>query len=70
LIADPPVDLLEFSPAGSGVARYRVIPARKTGLFCVVRLAYPGGTLTGVPAEVEYGVTTQGQWRTAIFPNS
>jgi hypothetical protein len=40
------------------------------GLFCFVRLAYPLGTSTDVPAEVEYGVMAEGQLRTVIFPNS
>jgi hypothetical protein len=44
--------------------------AANPGLFCFVRLAYPRGTSTDVPAEVEYGIMAEGQLRTAIFPNS
>ena len=44
--------------------------AANPGLFCFVRLAYPRGTSTDVPAEVEYGVMAEGQFRTVIFPNS
>src|SRR5258708_8600104 len=44
--------------------------AANPGLFCFVRLAYPRGTSTDIPAEVEYGIMAEEQLRTAIFPNS
>jgi hypothetical protein len=44
--------------------------AGNPGLFCFVRLAYPRGTSTDVPTEVEYGVMAEGQFRSVIFPNS
>ena len=44
--------------------------AANPGLFCFVRLAYPRGIPTDVPAEAEYGIMAEGQFRTVIFPNS
>jgi hypothetical protein len=43
--------------------------AANPGLFCFVRLAYPRETSTDGPAEVEYGVMAERQFRTVIFPN-
>ncbi|MFF5296023.1 hypothetical protein [Paractinoplanes globisporus] len=43
--------------------------AATPGLYCFVRLAYPVGVSTDVPAEVEYGVAVDGQFRVVVFPN-
>jgi hypothetical protein len=43
--------------------------AATPGLYCFVRLAYPAGVSTDVPAEVEYGVAADGQFRVVVFPN-
>jgi hypothetical protein len=44
--------------------------AANPGCFCFVRLVYPRQPSTDVPAEVEYGLITERQFRTVIFPNS
>jgi hypothetical protein len=44
--------------------------AANPGLFCFVRLAYPRGIPIDVPAEAEYGIMAEGQFRTVVFPNS
>ena len=44
--------------------------AANPGRFCFVRLAYLRGIPTDVPAEAEYGIMAEGQFRTVIFPNS
>jgi len=44
--------------------------AANPGLFCFVRLSYLRGIPTDVPAEAEYGIKAEGQFRTVIFPNS
>jgi hypothetical protein len=43
--------------------------AATPGLYCFVRLAYPVGVSTDVPAEVEYGVAAEGQLRVVVFAN-
>jgi hypothetical protein len=44
--------------------------AANPGSFCFVRLVYAKVSSTDVPAEVEYGVLVEGQFRTVIFPNA
>jgi hypothetical protein len=59
-----------LSPTGALWRDIEPYLAANPGLFCFVRLAYPRGISTDVPAEVEYGVMAEGQFRTVIFPNS
>lgn len=59
-----------LSPLGALWRDIESYLAAHPGLFCFVRLAYPPGTPTDVPTEVEYGVMAEGQLRTVIFPNS
>jgi hypothetical protein len=59
-----------LSPTGALWRDIESYLAATPGLFCFVRLAYPPGISTDVPAEVEYGVMAEGQLRTVIFPNS
>lgn len=59
-----------LSPAGALWRDIESYLAATPGLFCFVRLAYPRGTSTDVPIEVEYGVMAEGQFRTVIFSNT
>lgn len=59
-----------LSPLGALWRDIESYLAANPGLFCFVRLAYPPQTSTDVPAEVEYGVMAERQFRTVIFPNS
>ena len=59
-----------LSPLGALWRDIESYLAANPGLFCFVRLAYPCETPTDTPAEVEYGVMTEGQLRTVIFPNA
>jgi hypothetical protein len=58
-----------LSPLGALWRDIESYLAANPGLFCFVRLAYPRETSTDVPAEVEYGVMAERQFRTVIFPN-
>lgn len=49
-----------LSPMGTLWRDIESYLAANPGLFCFVRLAYPRGTSTDVPAEVEYGVHNLG----------
>jgi hypothetical protein len=59
-----------LSPLGALWRDIESYLAANPDLFCFVRLAYPRETSTDVPAEVEYGLIAEGQFRTVIFPNS
>ena len=58
-----------LSPLGALWRDIESYLAANPGLFCFVRLAYLRETSTDVPAEVEYGVMAERQFRTVIFPN-
>jgi len=58
-----------LSPLGALWRDIESYLAANPGLFCFVRLAYRRETSTDVPAEVEYGVMAERQFRTVIFPN-
>jgi hypothetical protein len=59
-----------LSPMGALWRDIESYLAANPDLFCFVRQACPPGIPTDVPAEVEYGIMTEGQLRTVIFPNS
>jgi hypothetical protein len=59
-----------LSPLGALWRDIESYLAANPGLFCFVRLAYSRRASTDVPAEVEYGVIAERQFRTVIFPNS
>jgi hypothetical protein len=58
-----------LSPLGALWRDIESYLAANPGLFCFVRLAYGRGTATDVPAEVEYGIMADRQFRAVIFPN-
>ena len=58
-----------LSPLGGLWRDIETYLAANQGLYCFVRLAYPAGVSTDVPAEVEYGVAAEGQFRVVVFPN-
>jgi len=58
-----------LSPLGALWRDIESYLAANPGLFCFVCLAYRRETSTDVPAEVEYGVMAERQFRTVIFPN-
>jgi hypothetical protein len=59
-----------LSPAGALWRDIESYLAGHPGLFCCVRLIYPAGSSTDVPAEAEYGAAAGGQFRVVIFPNT
>jgi hypothetical protein len=59
-----------LSPLGALWRDIESYLAANPRLFCFVRLAYPCHKPADVPAEVEYGVMAEKQFRTVIFPNS
>jgi hypothetical protein len=58
-----------LSPLGGRWRDIESYLAANPGLYCFVRLVYPAGVSTDVPAEVEYGVAAEGQFRVVVFPN-
>lgn len=59
-----------LSPLGSLWRDIEAYLAGHPGLLCFVRLIYPVGPSTDLPAEAEYGVFAEKEIRVVIFPNT